>query len=305
MTKSIGILKKLEELASTNIKGSFLGVPLSSVNFIQSGTYFIGLCWKSKEKRIKEEIERFWVGILEEIIYNVEPVKNFRNIKKDKLKEEIIETMGIKKIIKNFSGDAGKENESDKELKKLIYQQVALLCGIAPHNVESYLRAGKDLWTDGVLRGIVYGIILQYLFIKIFPMFSFEKKISYYIFSEEISSDSPKYFDGALYVKGRSSLPYYHSTKFLNIGYSADEIINRAGLFFEKRVKARNQIKGALIFIPFFPNEESMKAEIYWRQEKKIGVKPLYLSHFWDILRMWNKDKKDKIEDFLMKEVLL
>jgi len=161
---------------------------------------------------------------------------------------------------------------------------------ISVHNIKSYLEVNS--FGDRVYFRFLYCLLMQALL---------SRKISdkLYLIDPKESiigrSGINRKFDGMLKFADGSNSKKYVIMKLINIFSSDISIISNNGLSMydisEEMSDVLGQKTDSIIFIPGFQSKDSLEHILFWQNTFHLNMNVLYLSDFFELFRLWNKEK--------------
>ncbi|MCB2230294.1 hypothetical protein KQH82_06230 [bacterium] len=236
-----------------------------------------------RRKEQRELTDKFIALMLRDVILNTEPLTTLQTFHDELL--------------------------ADVKVKLTLAHQLGVNAWKQPDYVRSYSNLGLCSWARYLnisesscfvrLSGALthetrrfsdrtYLRITQTLFFRAVFTFLFESAFVPLAFGDKYVGSSllPRYFDGLVTLPSSDEAVYLLRTSTVDITWVS--AINNFGLSVEEVRELYPEDVRGILFVPGYPNRDTLNAELFWQNQRKVDITVLYLLDLYELLRIWN-----------------
>ncbi len=230
------------------------------------------------------QADKFLDLTLKDVILNTEPITTLRP-HHDRLEREGKVRLNLSKELGALDWPQPAAIRDDRDLGLLSWTRYLNISesscfGRLAGALGAETRRFSERTCLRISQTLLFRAVFKHLLGSSFDPFAFGDKY-------EGPSLLPRYFDGFVSLPSGDDIGAYllRTSTMETTWVSA---IHNFGLAIEDvRNLYPEDIRG-ILFVPGYPNKDTLKAELFWQNQKKIDITVLYLLDLYELVRMWD-----------------
>ncbi|MEZ5357217.1 MAG: hypothetical protein R3F48_00210 [Candidatus Zixiibacteriota bacterium] len=263
------------------------------MDFLANETSHEEYSLKDREVESQSVVDNYLDLTLKDILLNTEPVNSLKSVRHRVLKNTDDE-LNLAQELGAYPWDKLPHISEYKELGLMSWARYLNLSESSCHvrlggALDNETRRFSDRTYLRIAQTLIFRSILKYFLDDFFLPFAFGD-------SYEGLSRLPRYFDGLINLTSGLDVETYllRTSTIENTWVSA---INNFGLAIEDVHHYFPEGLHGVLFVPGYPNPDTLKAELYWKNQKKIFITVFYLLDLYELVRIW--DEENCLEYFM------